>query len=173
MKEIFVRPERCIGCRSCEIACAVEHSGSKNLFGALTDKPEPRKRLYVETIGGQRMPLLCHHCDKAPCVAVCRTGATSKDGVTGIVTKDSDKCVGCWVCATICTYGVVGREKEERIALKCDRCKDLDIPACVNACPTGTLIFREESQLADIGSRDENMKTSEIQRSRTAPEIQI
>ena len=79
MLEIFVRPERCMGCRSCEIACAVQHSGSKNLFGALADKPEPRKRLYVEMIGGQRMPLLCHHCDEAPCVAVCRTGATSKD----------------------------------------------------------------------------------------------
>jgi carbon-monoxide dehydrogenase iron sulfur subunit len=75
--------------------------------------------------------------------------------------------VGCWVCATICTYGVVGREKEERIALKCDRCRDLEIPACVNACPTGTLIFLDEGQLADVASRDADLKTAEIQRSRT------
>jgi Fe-S-cluster-containing dehydrogenase component len=48
----------------------------------------------------------------------------------------------------------------------------MEIPACVKACPTGTLIFLEERQLADIGSRDASMKTAEIQRSRSTPEIQ-
>ncbi len=39
MKEIFVRLDRCLGCKSCEIACAVEHSASKSLFGAVSEKP--------------------------------------------------------------------------------------------------------------------------------------
>jgi len=166
MKEIFIRPDRCMGCRSCEIACSVHHSGSKSLIRAIRDTPQPRKRLYVEWIEGQKIPLLCHHCDEAPCVAVCRTGATIKDPVTGIVTKDRNKCVGCWVCATVCTFGVVGREKEERIALKCDRCQDAEVPACVAACPTGTLIFLEEREFADIARRDKALRTAEIQRNR-------
>ncbi|MGD8533923.1 MAG: 4Fe-4S binding protein, partial [Gammaproteobacteria bacterium] len=30
MKTVFVNPERCIGCRQCEFACAVEHSHSRD-----------------------------------------------------------------------------------------------------------------------------------------------
>ncbi len=44
MKTVFVRPERCIGCRQCEIACAVEHSASKDLAVAVLERPAPRTR---------------------------------------------------------------------------------------------------------------------------------
>jgi len=51
----------------------------------------------------------------------------------------------------VCPYGVVGREKERKVAVKCDRCPDLDLPACVAACPTRALVFAEaESFGADI-----------------------
>ena len=30
MKTVFINPERCIGCLQCELACAVEHSASKD-----------------------------------------------------------------------------------------------------------------------------------------------
>jgi carbon-monoxide dehydrogenase iron sulfur subunit len=43
----------------------------------------------------------------------------------------------------VCPYGVVGREKERRVAVKCDRCPDLAVPACVEACPTRALVFAE------------------------------
>ena len=46
-KEIFVKIDRCTGCRSCEVACAVEHSTSKSLFAAIFETPVPRKRLYI------------------------------------------------------------------------------------------------------------------------------
>jgi Fe-S-cluster-containing dehydrogenase component len=46
---------------------------------------------------------------------------------------------------------------------------DLEIPACVKACPTGTLIFLDEGQLDDIDSRDVRLKTAEIQRARSSP----
>jgi carbon-monoxide dehydrogenase iron sulfur subunit len=51
----------------------------------------------------------------------------------------------------ICPYGVVGREKERKIAVKCDRCPDLEVPACVQACPTRALIYGEADSFgADI-----------------------
>ena len=44
----------------------------------------------------------------------------------------------------VCPYGVVGRQKEQRISVKCDRCPDREEPVCVNACPTSALVFTEE-----------------------------
>jgi carbon-monoxide dehydrogenase iron sulfur subunit len=36
------------------------------------------------------------------------------------------------------------------MAVKCDRCKNLDIPACVAACPTGTLIFATQREFVEM-----------------------
>ncbi|HEX7445866.1 MAG TPA: 4Fe-4S dicluster domain-containing protein [Methanothrix sp.] len=150
MKEVFVRLDRCLGCKSCEMACAVEHSTSKSLFGSISEKPGPIRRVYVEKAEGQNVPLVCRQCEDAPCVAVCRTGALYQDPVTGIVDRNVEKCIGCWMCAMICPYGVVGRQADARRAVKCDRCKDLDEPACVRACPAGTLVFATQSEFMEV-----------------------
>lgn len=144
MKEIFVRLDRCVSCHSCELACAVEHSASKSLFAAPGERPSPRQRLYVEYVAPQKVPLLCRHCEDAPCVRACRTGAMSQSAVSRVVSHDPARCIGCWMCTMVCPYGVIGRRVEERIAVKCDRCPDRDAPACVDACPTHALVFAEE-----------------------------
>ena len=118
MKEVFVHLDRCLGCRSCEIACAVEHSAGKSLISAISEKPGPVRRIYVEMAEGQKMPLVCRHCEDAPCVAVCRTGGMKQDPVTGIVDRIVENCVGCWMCAMVCPYGVIGRHTEVRMAVK-------------------------------------------------------
>ena len=140
MKEIFVRLDRCMGCRSCQLACATEHSTAKTLFGALAEAPRPRYRLYVERGDGRNVPLTCRHCDPAPCLEACIAGAISRDD-RGMVVHREDRCVGCWTCLMVCPYGVIGRKQEQRIAVKCDRCPDRDVPACVSACPTKALVF--------------------------------
>jgi carbon-monoxide dehydrogenase iron sulfur subunit len=150
MKEIFVRLDHCLGCKSCEVACAVEHSSSKNLFSALREKPVPIYRLFVEVAEGQKVPLVCRHCKDAPCVAVCSSGAMRQDPVTGIVDREVEKCIGCWMCAMVCPYGVIVQQKEVRAAVKCDRCSTRKLPACVEACPTKTLIFSEEDEFAEL-----------------------
>lgn len=159
-KEIFVRLDRCVGCHSCELACAVEHSESKSLFGAMTETPAPRKRLYIEE---QKVPLLCRHCEDAPCVRVCRTGALLQDELTRLVTQDTDRCIGCWMCVMVCPYGVVGRLQERRVAVKCDRCPDRESPACTAACPTGALVFAEEEAFAALIRADAAARLAEEQ----------
>jgi anaerobic carbon-monoxide dehydrogenase iron sulfur subunit len=42
----------------------------------------------------------------------------------------------------VCPFGVVGRQDETHKAYKCDRCPDLETPACVTACPTKALLYR-------------------------------
>jgi len=149
-KEIFVRLERCMGCRSCEMACAVEHSRSKSLYAAASERPVPVRLLFVERAEGRNVPMICRHCEDAPCVAVCRTGALVQDPLTGVVERIEENCIGCWMCAMICPYGVVGRRTEVRMAVKCDRCKDRDLPACVQACPTGALVYATQREFMEM-----------------------
>jgi carbon-monoxide dehydrogenase iron sulfur subunit len=140
MNQIFVKPERCMGCRSCEIGCAVQHSREKTLVSAVLQSPPPMQRLFVEAAEGVRMPIICRHCDNAPCLNACISGCLYRDE-KGFVRRKKERCIGCWTCMMVCPFGVITRDKENKIAVKCDRCHKLDVPACVNACPTGALVL--------------------------------
>jgi len=143
MKGIFVDLERCMGCKNCEVYCAVEHSAAKNLFPAVMEKPSPVRRISVESSGDTCLPLQCRHCEEAPCVDACPSGAMKNNPETGVVSHDQDRCIGCWMCAMVCPFGVISPQPDSKIVLKCDRCPDLETPACVSACPTKALLFDE------------------------------
>ena len=146
-KEIFVLPEKCLGCHTCELACAVEHSRAKSLYGAMAEKPGPKSRVYVEWVRlDLNMPVLCRHCEDAPCMHACIAGAISRQGE--VVITNPDKCIGCWTCVMVCPYGVIGRHLEEHKAYRCDRCPDRDVPACVSACPANALVYRTASDFS-------------------------
>ncbi len=141
-KEIFVDMSRCTACKTCEIACAVAHSKSGNLDGALLEKPVPKRRLYVEWVRPDKnVPILCRHCEDAPCMHACISGAISRNEKSVVIT-DTDKCIGCWTCVMVCPFGVIGRHLETRKSYRCDRCPDRETPACVSSCPTKALIYR-------------------------------
>jgi carbon-monoxide dehydrogenase iron sulfur subunit len=151
MKEVFVDIERCTACKACEIACAVEHSTSKSLFGAIFERPVPQKRVHVEPAYAYAYPVRCLHCGDAPCIAACPNGAMSRDAATGTVLVAEDRCQGCFMCAMVCPFGAISVHTSKRTAIKCDRCPDrvsagLD-PACVDACPTHAMAFGEEEDL--------------------------
>ena len=141
-KEIFVRLDRCMGCHTCELACAVEHSRSKALYGAMAEVPAPRKRVYVEWVApDNRLPVLCRQCEDAPCLHACIIGAIRRRD-DGVVVTEADRCIGCWTCVMVCPYGVIGRHLDTRKAYRCDRCPDRQVPACVASCPTRALVYR-------------------------------
>ncbi len=146
-KEIFARLDRCMGCHSCELACAVTHSDSQSLYTALSESPQPKSRLFVEWVApDQPVPVLCRHCEEAPCMHACISGAIYRSADSGVVLTDADKCIGCWTCVMVCPYGVIGRHLEDHKAYRCDRCPDRDVPACVHACPTQALVYRTVSE---------------------------
>jgi carbon-monoxide dehydrogenase iron sulfur subunit len=147
-KEIFVRLDRCMGCHSCEMACAVAHSRSGSLYAALSETPAPKPRLYVEWVAPDHaVPIVCRHCEDAPCMHACIAGAINRSPA-GVVTTEKDKCIGCWTCVMVCPYGVIGRHLEEHKAYRCDRCPDREIPACVSACPSRALVYQSAAQYA-------------------------
>lgn len=148
MKQVLVDIKICLGCRSCELACAVEHSHTKNLFEAVQENPRPRNRVFVESAGGKSFPIQCRHCDDSPCTRACMSGAISKDSSTGVVGHNPEKCVGCWMCVIVCPFGAITTDGEKHLAVKCDRCPDRDKPACVTACPTKALVYQEVDRFA-------------------------
>ena len=142
MKRIKVKEEYCIGCGLCEVYCTVQHSKSKDIIKAYNkENPRPTSRVKLEVHKPVSFAIQCRHCEDAPCVTACLSGAMKKDEETGLVTHDPEKCIGCWTCVMVCPYGVIGRHLEEHKAYRCDRCPDREIPACVSACPTGALVY--------------------------------
>lgn len=143
MKQLLVRSERCVGCKSCELACAVAHSQSKQLFATIFEPELPHKRVFVETDGEVVMPLQCRQCSDTPCVQACMAGAVRVDSDTGLVQVKTEKCVGCWMCVMVCPFGAITEGSTHQV-VKCDRCRELAYePACVSACPTKALQLDE------------------------------
>jgi formate dehydrogenase iron-sulfur subunit len=123
---VYVDINRCIGCRSCEVACKRAHSG--------------RSYVEVKIIDDRAsVPVMCHHCEEANCTLACFSGALTKDGAR--TAFDIHKCTGCGLCALACPFGVVWTDK---IAHKCDLCGGAEVLACVATCPAQALSKDQE-----------------------------
>jgi len=119
---IYIDISRCIGCRSCEAACQIEHDGEGYIDVH-----------YVEDLAAA--PIFCHQCEDACCITICFMGALHKEGETTVF--EEEKCTGCGLCTFACPFGVVWADKT---AHRCDLCRDReDGPACVAACPANAL----------------------------------
>ncbi|MFH1616039.1 MAG: 4Fe-4S dicluster domain-containing protein [Planctomycetota bacterium] len=139
-KQIVVNIEKCLACKSCEIACALAHSESGELHEAITESPKPKKMVNVESAGDFGVPIQCRHCEAPPCVEICPTDAIQKLQEDGTVVVDQDLCIGCKLCMLICPFGILQIGPQGRAIIKCDMClerlKQGKDPACVEACPT-------------------------------------
>lgn len=141
-KLIYAHAERCIDCTACEVACQRVHDGVSNVT--------------VVQVGGRfAVPLLCRHCDPAPCVAACYTGALAT--TDGTVTFDATRCTGCGLCLAACPFGVIGWTADGRYVHRCDLCADRRAagqePVCALTCPTEALSYEEYSDFASRAQR--------------------
>lgn len=159
MKHITCVIDKCLGCRSCVLACAVEHSRSKQLVEALREPVMPQPRIRVEliddkgqTLRSRTISLQCRHCENPVCVQACISGGIFRDAMTGDVRITPEKCVGCWSCVMVCPFGAIVRHESLHRAMKCDLCPDRDTPACVDACPTGALVYGEREEAGAVTS---------------------
>ncbi len=151
MKVIVVHLERCLGCKTCELYCAVERgSNGQTLWKAVQETPLPRSRVRVEGANGLAFPLQCRHCLQAPCVEACLTGALTRDPKTNLVIVHEDRCIACWTCTMFCPYGVIYPWPERNFALKCDRCAFMEHPICIEVCPCRALELVDVENLEEI-----------------------
>ncbi len=146
-KIIVVDQDRCLGCKSCMLECAMAHSDAGTLVEALSSQTPPQSRVYVEPAGEFGMPMQCQHCEDAPCIMVCPTEAIHRFSERGPVILDQERCIGCRFCLLVCPFGVIDLSRDGKAMVKCDLCMERtakgEDPACVAGCPTGAIKFVE------------------------------
>ena len=165
---MVIDTKRCIGCNTCAVACKVENNLPNNVWwnramtigGTHPDTPAGE----FPNLNMEFLTLSCQHCENPACVKVCPVGATYKDGDTGVVRQDYDKCIGCRMCMAACPYNARSFNWEEPVrdvdfnygdaevpvrprgvAEKCTLCRERtdrgEEPMCVVCCPTHARIF--------------------------------
>ena len=170
MKAFVIDVSICNGCYCCQIACKDEHVANDWTPYA---KPQPDTGQFwlklnefirgtVPKVKMHYIPLLCMHCDAAPCVAACPVKDTIYKRDDGLVIIDPEKCTGCKNCLDSCPYNVIYFNENLNIAQKCTGCAHLldegqaiKEPRCVDACPTEALKFIDESDLNNLKRRAE------------------
>lgn len=125
-KVIFVDPDKCTGCHSCEMACSIAHFGKNH---PKYSRIRIREFRDVNTF----IPVTCQQCEDAPCIDVCPRNARRREP-SGAVVTDEDSCIGCLTCFQACPYGAPQINPENGKVMTCDLCKDEEEPWCVFAC---------------------------------------
>lgn len=161
-KGVLVDTTRCIGCRSCEEACAVAHDlpvpdiGDESVFEKERDTSTTQWAVvnrYETDKGEVFVKRQCMHCGQPGCVAACLVKAMKKRA-NGPVTWDTN-CMGCRYCMVSCPFDIPKFEyhswnpRIEKCNLCWDRLQEGEIPACVEACPTETLLFGLRRELVE------------------------
>ena len=75
---VAVKAASCVACRRCALACAIEHSASKDLFAAVGETPSPVSCVEIREHRGLNVPIECRHCENPQCISVCPTGAIQR-----------------------------------------------------------------------------------------------
>ena len=161
MKVFVVDTTICNGCYNCQISCKDEHCGNDWSPYA---KPQPDTGQFwmklKETVRGNvpqvklaYLPVMCQHCEDAPCMAACPVEGAIIKRDDGLVVIDPKACSGCMNCLDACPYGVIYYNSTLNIAQKCTGCAHLldrgwEVPRCVDSCPNDAIMFGEESELA-------------------------
>ncbi len=168
--------DTCVGCHACVISCKgwnTENYGAPlsdmDAYGLAEGTFLNRVHSYEREPehGAAQLihfPKSCLHCEDAPCVTVCPTGASYKRAEDGIVLVNEDACMGCGLCAWACPYGARELDPAAGVMKKCTLCVDRIYnenlpeedrePACVRTCPAGARHF------GDLG--DETSAVSQL-----------
>jgi formate dehydrogenase iron-sulfur subunit len=172
----FTDTTLCIGCKACEVACKEWNNLPADNVALTGQSYDNTGRLgahtwrhvtFLETdaratsmppyqSGWLMMSDVCKHCDPAPCLEACPTGALFRTEFDTVVVQQ-DICNGCGYCVPACPFGVVELAKEDGKAHKCTLCYDrlkggLE-PACAKSCPTDSIQFGEVEELVERAER--------------------
>ncbi len=126
----------CIGCHSCEVACAEQNGLPDGTVWRRVGEVEGGTFPDVRRL---QLSMSCNHCLDAACLTGCPTNAYEKLD-NGVVAHHADECIGCQYCTWNCPYSVPVFQPDRRIVTKCDMCLprlgEGLLPACAGACPT-------------------------------------
>ncbi len=92
----------------------------------------------------------CKHCTDAGCLNACPVSAIVRTDMGNVIVQE-DTCIGCKYCIPACPFGVISWDEKTHTTKKCTLCNDRIHnglgTACAKACPTGSIMFGEVSEL--------------------------
>lgn len=135
LKMLVTYPERCTGCRICELACTYKHYKVNN------PKKAAIRIVQLFPKPAANVPVVCRQCKKAPCIERCtelKFNALYKDE-SGVTLVNAKKCAGDWSCAEACPFAAVYLHPDIKMPIICDLCGG--DPECVKRCPTHAIEF--------------------------------
>jgi Fe-S-cluster-containing hydrogenase component 2 len=135
MKVLHIYPEKCVGCKLCELACSFGH------FEAFDPSIS-----FIKNAGFYDEPFFfvsvtCFQCEEPYCTEICPAKALKRNGETGAVTVDRDRCVGCKMCTLACPFGNIIFLENDGVVAKCDLCNG--DPECAKICPSEAIQYVE------------------------------
>ena len=145
---------KCIGCNACAVACKQENEVPLKKFNTWIESWDVEKE---GRIARANVSHLCNHCEDAPCVNVCPTGASYRTE-EGVVLVDDGRCIGCKYCMAVCPYQVRWQKDDSGDVHKCTFCYHRTsnglLPACAAACVTSARVFGDANDPeSDISKR--------------------
>ena len=176
---VLIDLTRCIGCRSCQVACKAwnDNPGEETKFWGAYDNPPTLtpttwtmvRFAEVEIKGVVKLvmsKIQCMHCEYPACAAVCPEQVYQKEE-NGAVTIEGENCIGCQNCMRVCPFTVphinwvdnpdldyVDADPQMTKCIFCfDRTSNDLEPACVKACPTEALTFGDRAELLVIARK--------------------
>jgi len=119
---LIVDVARCDNCRLCFLAVKDEYVGN-DFPGVSAAQPERganwldierKERGAYPLLEARFMPVMCNHCDAAPCIDAARDGAVHKRP-DGIVIIDPEKSKGQRQIVEACPYGAISWNEQKQI----------------------------------------------------------
>ena len=147
-KGFYFNQAKCIGCRTCQVACKDKNDLE---IGVIYRKVDLFEVGEFPTAVAYPFSHTCNHCETPACTANCPTGAMYVNEEDGTVQHDDVICIGCEACVKSCPYGVPQYRPELKITGKCDACLGLrnngESVACVASCPMRAIEFGDIEEL--------------------------
>ena len=152
--------DRCVGCHSCSVSCKTEHEvplGGFRMRVRYMERPSAATLAFA--------PLMCMHCEDAPCIKACPNDALVKMEDGRVIVREK-KCDLDEECISACPYGAIFINEEKEVAEKCDFCyhrTEVGLePSCAATCPSQAIQFGDLNDPEDPISKKIKEKNAKV-----------